>query len=114
MFKNLLNRFASLLPWGMKHVFQCAAFLIGVLEDCGLQFTAGGIAGTFILFAVLKGIVALGGPIPLTPAVLLGMGLWLAFLVIVLVHTCVDGILIVCGERPIQGPVLRFPSFFKK
>jgi len=114
MFKSLLSGFASLLPWGMKQVFQGVAFLIGVLEDCGLRFSAGGIVGTLVLFAVLKGVVYLGGPIPLTPAVVFGMNLWLAFLVIVFVHTCVDGILIVCGERPIEGPVLRCPSFFKK
>ena len=111
MFKSLLNGFASLLPWGMKQVFQGTAFLIGVLEDCGLRFSAGGLVGTFVLFAVLKGIVYLGGP---TPAVVFGMNLWLAFLVIVLVHTFVDGILIVCGEHPIEGPVLRCPSFFRK
>jgi hypothetical protein len=98
VFKKTLNRIASVLPWGLKQAFEVAALLVGVLEDCGLQFTAGGIAGTLILFAVLKGIVAIGGPIPLTPAVIVGLNLWLVFQVVVLVHTCVDGILIVSGE----------------
>ncbi len=98
MFKKALNRIASVLPWGLKQAFEFAALLVGVLEDCGLKFTAGGIAGTLILFAVLKGIVAIGGPIPLTPAVIVGLNLWLVFQVVVLVHTCVDGILIVSGE----------------
>lgn len=114
MFKELLSRFASILPWGMKQAFQVATIPVGALEDHGLRFAAAGVTGSFALFAVLRGIVALQGPIPVTPGVLLGLELWAAFMGVVLVHTCVDTILLVCGERPIEGPALRWPSFFKK
>ena len=79
MFKELLNRIAAVLPWGWKQVFPGAAWLVGGPEDHGLKLTAAGIVGTLILICTLKAIVAIGGPIPLTPRVLLGMNLWLAF-----------------------------------
>ncbi len=75
--------------------------LARVYKACGLRFAAAGILGTLVLFCVLKQIVALGGPIPLTPSVVAGLGLWLAFLTVSLVHTWVDTVLIVAGERPL-------------
>jgi hypothetical protein len=110
MTKVVLETFLILLFCGLP----LAPWPARVLRDSGLTFTAWGVQGSSALYLVLTRIVANGGPVPLTPAVIVGLGLWLAFMVVVLVHTCVDGILIVCGERPIQGPVLRFPSFFRK
>ena len=96
MFKKSLLTAAPVLPGGWQ--LAIAAKFVGVLEDCGLTFTAAGITGTLALFWALKGIVAFGGPIPLTPGVVAGLSLWLAFLTVALVHTCVDAILVFSGE----------------
>lgn len=101
MFKMVLNWMSSILPWGWKQFFQGAALLVGTLEDSGLTFTAGGIVGPLLLLVALKLIVWFGGPIPLTPSVIFGMNLWLALQFVLIVHTCVDGILMLLGERPL-------------
>lgn len=102
MFEKLLDGLAWCLPWGLKQVCQGCAFVVGVLEQCGFLFGAAGLTLSLVLFALVKGIVALGGgPIPLTPGVVFGLKLWVIFLTIVLVHSCVDGILVLCGEQPL-------------
>jgi len=104
MFRKLLRLVkpaVSVLSWEWKAAFLVMSKIVTMLEGCGLKFTAAGILGNFALYGALRGIVAIGGPIPVTPGVILGLELWVAFMAVVLAHTCVDGILVVCGERPL-------------
>jgi len=83
----------AVAPSSWDRPLELLAILVGVYEASGLKFLTAGLLGTVLLFCVLRQIVAFGGPIPLTPAVWVGLNLWLAFLVVATVHTPIDALL---------------------
>lgn len=93
----LTNLFApvneALAPWPLKLPLMGLHYMARMFEECGLTFAAAGMLGTVLLYCTLRVVVSIRGSIPMTPGVEAGLGLWVAFLLVTLVHTPIDALL---------------------
>lgn len=100
MLSRLLFLGANLLSGGWW--VTVATKMVRVLEECGLIFTAAGVAGTILVYLLLRKVSATGGPVPLTSHMVMGLGICVAFLVVMLTHTIIDATLVFLGERTVS------------